>query len=133
MCFIISRQNTCIFISGAGSNLRSIINSSRDVNFPIKVSLILCNNSRAFGIKYAKKFKTLDKLREEVYLKKQSEKNKARNKNKAKCQTKHKHAVRGRNTRPVRKQPMRHAKTRQPCKDSRTLPSSPTATSFSPK
>ena len=29
--------------------------------------------------KYAKKFKTLDKLREEVYLKKQSEKNKARN------------------------------------------------------
>ena len=49
------KKKTCIFISGSGSNLKSIINNSRDVNFPIKVSLILCNNSRAFGIKYAKK------------------------------------------------------------------------------
>ena len=51
------KKKTCVFISGSGSNLKSIINNSRDVNFPIKVSLILCNNSRAFGIKYAKKFK----------------------------------------------------------------------------
>ena len=50
------KKNACIFISGAGSNLRSIINSSRDVNFPIKINLVLCNNKKALGINYAKKF-----------------------------------------------------------------------------
>ena len=50
------KKNACIFISGTGSNLRSIINNSRDVNFPIKISLVLCNNKKAPGINYAKKF-----------------------------------------------------------------------------
>ena len=41
--------------------------------------LLRQDNADERMFKYAKKFKTLDKLREEVYLKKQSEKNKARN------------------------------------------------------
>ena len=50
------KQRTCIFISGTGSNLKSIINNSRDPNFPIKINLVLTNNKDAKGIKYAKKF-----------------------------------------------------------------------------
>ena len=50
------KQRTCIFISGTGSNLKSIINHSRDPNFPIKINLVLTNNKDAKGIKYAKKF-----------------------------------------------------------------------------
>ena len=41
--------------------------------------LLRQDNADERMFKYAKKFKTLDKQREEVYLKKQSEKNKARN------------------------------------------------------
>ena len=41
--------------------------------------LLRQDNADERMFKYAKKFKTLDKLREEVYWKKQSEKNKARN------------------------------------------------------
>ena len=50
------KKKTCVFISGTGSNLNSIIKYSRDPNFPIKVSLILCNNTGAKGINFAKKF-----------------------------------------------------------------------------
>ena len=50
------KKKTCIFISGKGSNLRNIITHSRDSSFPIKVSLIISNNKRAFGVKYAKQF-----------------------------------------------------------------------------
>ena len=50
------KKKACIFISGNGSNLKAIIKNSRDTNFPIKVSLVICNNKNAIGIKYAKKF-----------------------------------------------------------------------------
>jgi len=50
------KKKTCVFISGTGSNLRSIIYNSRDPNFPAKINLVLCNNKEAPGIKYAKKF-----------------------------------------------------------------------------
>ena len=50
------KEKACIFISGTGSNLRSIINSSRDPNFPIKINLVLTNNKKAAGINYAKKY-----------------------------------------------------------------------------
>ncbi len=50
------KKKACIFISGTGSNLRSIIYNSRDPNFPVKIDLVLCNNKRAAGINYAKKF-----------------------------------------------------------------------------
>tara|TARA_B100001093_G_scaffold311622_1_gene297407 strand:+ start:3386 stop:3949 length:564 start_codon:yes stop_codon:yes gene_type:complete len=51
------KKNTCIFISGQGSNLKSLIARSRDSSFPIKISLVISNNKEAFGLNYAKKFK----------------------------------------------------------------------------
>ena len=49
------KKNTCVFISGKGSNLINLIKRSRDYNFPIKIRLVICNNKDAFGINYAKK------------------------------------------------------------------------------
>ena len=51
------KKNACVFISGQGSNLKNLINHSRDKSFPIRISLVICNNKFAHGIKYAKKFK----------------------------------------------------------------------------
>ena len=51
------KRRTCIFISGKGSNLKNLISHSRDNNFPIKISLVICNNIKANGINYAKKNK----------------------------------------------------------------------------
>ncbi len=50
------KKRTCIFISGHGSNLKNLIYRSRDNNFPIKISLIICNNKKAYGLNYAKKY-----------------------------------------------------------------------------
>jgi len=51
------KKNTCIFISGKGSNLKNLIARSRDNSFPIKISLVVSNNKDAYGLNYAKKFK----------------------------------------------------------------------------
>jgi len=50
------KKNTCVFISGQGSNLKNLILHSRDNNFPIKISLVVSNNKFANGVKYAKKY-----------------------------------------------------------------------------
>ena len=50
------KKKTCVFISGKGSNLKNLISYSRDKSFPIKISLIICNNNKAEGIKYAKRY-----------------------------------------------------------------------------
>ena len=44
------KKRACVFISGAGTNLKSIINYSRDYNFPININLIISNNKNAKGI-----------------------------------------------------------------------------------
>ena len=49
------KKNACVFISGFGSNLKSLINKSRDPVFPIKIKLIITNNANAKGIVHAKK------------------------------------------------------------------------------
>ena len=49
------KKNTCIFISGQGSNLKNLIQKSRDYNFPIIIKLVICNNKNSYGIKHAKK------------------------------------------------------------------------------
>ena len=49
------KKNTCIFISGNGTNLKNLILRSRDYNFPINIKLIISNNKNAKGIIYAKK------------------------------------------------------------------------------
>ena len=41
------KRNTCIFISGKGSNLKNLINKSRDYNFPINIRLVISNNYKA--------------------------------------------------------------------------------------
>ena len=49
------KKNTCVFISGQGTNLKNLIHYSRDYNFPINIKLIISNNKKANGINYAKK------------------------------------------------------------------------------
>ena len=53
---MVRKINSCVFISGNGSNLKSIIDSSRDYNFPLIIKLVISSNSNAYGIKYAKKY-----------------------------------------------------------------------------
>ena len=48
------KRNTCVFISGQGSNLKNLISHSRDCSFPLKISLVITNNKNANGIIYAK-------------------------------------------------------------------------------
>ena len=50
------KKNTCVFISGKGSNLRNLILRSREYIFPIKIKLIISNHKNAEGILYAKKY-----------------------------------------------------------------------------
>jgi formyltetrahydrofolate-dependent phosphoribosylglycinamide formyltransferase len=49
------KKNTCVFISGRGSNLKNLLLRSRDNSFPINIKLIITNNKNAYGIIYAKK------------------------------------------------------------------------------
>ena len=49
------KKNVCVFISGYGSNLESLIKYSRDYKFPINIKLVVCNNIHAKGILHAKK------------------------------------------------------------------------------
>ena len=53
---MVNKIRSCVFISGNGSNLKSIIKSSRDYNFPIKIELIISNNIKAKGLEFAKKY-----------------------------------------------------------------------------
>jgi len=53
---MVKKINACVFISGRGSNLKSIIKNSRDYNFPIVIKLIISNNKHAYGLKYATKY-----------------------------------------------------------------------------
>jgi len=47
---------TCVFISGNGSNLNSLINYSRNYNFPIKIVLVISNNQEAKGLSIARRY-----------------------------------------------------------------------------
>ncbi len=49
------KLNTSVFISGRGSNLRSLIKFSKKKNSPIKIQLVISNNRFAKGLKHAKK------------------------------------------------------------------------------
>ena len=50
------KEKACVFISGSGTNLRSIIKNSREYNFPINIKLVISNQKHADGINFAKKF-----------------------------------------------------------------------------
>ena len=49
------KKNSCVFISGTGTNLKALIKSSREYNFPINIKLIISNNKNAMGLMLAKK------------------------------------------------------------------------------
>ena len=53
---MVDKTSSCVFISGNGSNLKSLIKSSRDYNFPIKIKLIISNNPNAKGLRFAKQY-----------------------------------------------------------------------------
>ena len=53
---MVKKIKTCIFISGSGSNLNSLINYSRYYNFPIKIALVISNNQKAKGLSIANKY-----------------------------------------------------------------------------
>ena len=54
--------NTAVFISGTGSNLKSLIKFSRKKNSPISVELIITDNSKAKGLKLGKIFNISNKF-----------------------------------------------------------------------
>ena len=51
------KVNTAVFISGTGSNLKSLIKFSLLKKSPIKINLIVSNNIKAKGLEYAKLYK----------------------------------------------------------------------------
>ena len=51
------KKNIAVFISGRGSNLRSLINYSKKKNSLIKIILVISNNTNAKGLKIANNFK----------------------------------------------------------------------------
>ena len=57
-----SKIRTAVFISGTGSNLKSLIKFSKTNKSPISIELIVSNNSKAVGLNYAKKFKIKKKV-----------------------------------------------------------------------
>jgi len=67
---MVNKIKSCVFISGNGSNLKSILNSSRDYNFPIKIELIISNNKSTKGLQIAKKYSIPYKFFSSKYQKK---------------------------------------------------------------
>ena len=53
----LKKVRTAVFISGTGSNLKSLIKFSLLKNSPIKINLIVSNNIKAKGLKLSKIFK----------------------------------------------------------------------------
>ena len=57
-----NKTRTAVFISGKGSNLKSLIKFSRTNKSPISIDFVISNNSKAKGLNYAKKFKIKKKI-----------------------------------------------------------------------
>ena len=53
----IIKVKTAVFISGKGSNLKSLIKFSKSKKSPISIKLIISNNSKAKGLGYGKIFR----------------------------------------------------------------------------
>ena len=58
----INRIRTAVFISGTGSNLKSLIKFSKNERSPVSINFIFSNNSKAKGLNHAKKFKIKKKV-----------------------------------------------------------------------
>ena len=49
-----NKTRTAVFISGTGSNLKSLIKFSKKNKCPISIDFIISNNYKAKGLRYAK-------------------------------------------------------------------------------
>ena len=58
-----SKIKTAVFISGTGSNLKSLIKFSKIKKSPISIELIVSNNPKAKGLNYAK----INKIKKKVF------------------------------------------------------------------
>ena len=54
--------STAVFISGRGTNLKSLIKFSKKKNSPINIKLIISNTNKAKGLKYSKAYKIPKKV-----------------------------------------------------------------------
>ena len=57
-----NKIKTAVFISGTGSNLKSLIKFSKLKKSPISINLIVSNDSKSKGLKYGKIFKIKKKI-----------------------------------------------------------------------
>ena len=57
-----SKIKSAIFISGKGSNLKSLIKFTKTKKSPISIELIISNNLKAKGLRYGKMFKIKKKV-----------------------------------------------------------------------
>ncbi len=57
-----NKVKTAVFISGKGSNLKSLIRFSKTNKSPISINLIISNTSKAEGLNYGKIFKIKNKI-----------------------------------------------------------------------
>jgi phosphoribosylglycinamide formyltransferase-1 len=51
------KKKACVFISGSGTNLKELLKSTREYNFPININYIVSNSKNAKGLKLAKLYK----------------------------------------------------------------------------
>ena len=58
-----NKVKTAVFISGTGSNLKSLIKFSKKKKSPISINLIISNNPKAKGLKLGK----INKIKRKVY------------------------------------------------------------------
>ena len=68
-----NKIKTAVFISGTGSNLKSLISFSKNKKSPISIDLIISNNPKSKGLRFAKIFKIKKKIFD-FDIKKDSEK-----------------------------------------------------------
>jgi phosphoribosylglycinamide formyltransferase-1 len=57
-----NKIKTAVFISGTGSNLKSLIQFSKLKKSPIIIEMIISNNSKSKGLQYAKNYKIKKKV-----------------------------------------------------------------------
>ena len=57
-----NKLNCAVFISGRGSNLKSIYNYSKKKNSKINLNLVISNKSNVEGVRFAKKNKIITKI-----------------------------------------------------------------------
>ncbi len=57
-----NKLKVAVFISGNGSNLKSLIKFSKTEKSPLSISLIITNNSKAKGLNFANIYKIKKKI-----------------------------------------------------------------------